>query len=129
MSLEQAFKATCEDASIAHGHGGVSVAQVILHCAQVGALVRKGVTTRMAQHVRMHVPEPSLLPSGRDQIIDGVPGERRAALADEQPGQLIVPTGEVFADGAQLDAAIGCSTDSEPLSRSTHRRARFRLTA
>ena len=49
MRLEQAFKTACGDARVPHGHGGVSVAQVILHCAQVGALVRKGVTTRMAQ--------------------------------------------------------------------------------
>ena len=72
--------------------------------AQIGALVGQGIAARVAQHVRVHVPEPGLLASCRDQVVDRMPGERCTALRDEQPGQLVFPAREILADGAQLVA-------------------------
>ena len=64
---------------------GIPVAQIVLRGPQVGALVGKVIAAGMAQHVRVNVPEPGLLATRRDQVVDGVPGERRAAFAEEQP--------------------------------------------
>ena len=52
----------------------VSVTEVILHRAQVGALIGKVVAARMAQHVRPDAAELRLLASDPHDIIDGLAG-------------------------------------------------------
>jgi hypothetical protein len=61
----------------------------------------------MAQHVRMHMAEAGFFAGGCDEVIHRVAGEGCAALADEQPGQSIIPAAQVLAEGTQLIAGDG----------------------
>ena len=73
----QAFKPPTGDTGVAHGHCGIAVAQVILHGPKIGSLIGKGITTRMPKHVGMNVANSCLVACSSDQIVDGVPAQRR----------------------------------------------------
>src|SRR4029077_11049980 len=83
---------------------GIAVTQVVLHCAQVGALVGEVVAAGMAEHVRPDAPELCGLASDPHDIIDGLAGELCLPLGHEQPRQIVLPGGEVALDRAQLIA-------------------------
>ena len=103
-SPPEAVEATSGNAGIAHCHRRIPMAEVVLHGAQIGALVGQGIAAAVAQHVRVHVAEPCLPASRRDQVVDRMPAERRPPLRDKQPRKVVLATREVSADGAQLVA-------------------------
>jgi hypothetical protein len=87
----------------------VSVAEVILHGPEICGLT----------FLRPAASAACLM-----KIIDGLAGLLRPALGYEEPGEFVLSRGQIALDGAELVAAMGCSTESEPLSRSTHKRER-----
>ena len=58
----------------------------------------------MAEHVGPDSAELRLLASHAHDVIDGLAGELCLPLGHEQPGQIVLPGGEVALDGAQLIA-------------------------
>ena len=103
---------------------GIAMAKVVLHGAQIGALVGEVVATGVAEHMWRDPGELRLLAGKTHDVVDGMAGELCLALGDKQPGQAVFPGGKVAFDGPEL-VAIGCSTDKEPLRRSTQRRDRL----
>src|SRR5262245_1055664 len=83
----------------------ISMPEVILHRAQIGALVSEAVAATVAQHVR---PDPAKLrglAGHPDDVVHGLARELRLPLGDEQPGEIVLAGGEVALDGAQLVAS------------------------
>ncbi len=68
------------------GVPGVAVAEVVLDEARVVALVGQREAAGMPKRVRMHAGQAGAFSGGADQVVDRLPGERLAALGDEQPG-------------------------------------------
>jgi len=87
------------------GMPGMSMAEVVLHGAQVDPLVGKVIATRMAEHVGPNSAELCGLASDPHNLIDGLAGELCPPLGHEQPGQLIGAGSEVALDGAELIAS------------------------
>src|SRR5262245_18988115 len=65
------------------------MAEVVLHGAQIGALIGKVVAARVPEHVRPDPAELRLLSRQPDDVVDGLPGELGLPLGDEQPGQAV----------------------------------------
>jgi hypothetical protein len=57
---------------------------------------------QMSQQVRPNTAELRSFASRPQDVGDGLAGEFRLALRDKQPGQIILPGGEVPFDGAEL---------------------------
>ena len=70
------------------GMSGIAVAKVILDQPEVVAPIRECEATGVPEHVRMNRRQYGTLRRGRDQVIDGLTGERLAAFRDEEPGGL-----------------------------------------
>ena len=98
--LPQAFEPMPGNPGVMGGVLGIAVTQVVLHCAQVGALIGQVVAAGMAEHVRPDAPELCGLASDPHDIIDGLAGELCLPLGHEQPGQIVFPGGEVALDRA-----------------------------
>ena len=103
-SARQALKPIPGNAGVMSGVLGISVTEVVLHGAQVGALVGKVVTAAVPEHVGPNAGELRLPASDPHDIIDALAGELCLPLRHEQPGQLVLPGGEVALDRAQLIA-------------------------
>ena len=73
----------------------------------------------MAQHVRPDATELCGLASDPHDIIDGLAGELCLPLGHEQPGQLVLPGGEVALDRAQLIAGDRVLDAQAALRRAT----------
>ncbi len=84
----QALNPMPGDPSVMGGVLGITVPEVVLHGAQIGALVGQVVAARMAQHVRPDATELCSLASDPHDIIDGLAGE------------LCLPLGRGWRDGA-----------------------------
>jgi hypothetical protein len=68
------------------GVPGVAVAEVVLNEAQVMAFVGQCKAAGMPKRMRMHAGQARAFSFGAYQVVDRLPGERLAALGDEQPG-------------------------------------------
>ena len=99
---------------------GISVAEIVLHGAEIGPLVGEVIAAAVAEHARPDAPELRGLASDPHDIVDGLAGELCLPLGHKQPGQIVLPGGEAALDGAQLSTAIGCSTLRLPLRQATH---------
>ncbi len=62
------------------------MAEIVLDQPQVVALVGEVVATGVAKRVRVDARQAGTLGSEAHEIADGLPGERLAALRQEQPG-------------------------------------------
>ena len=80
------------------------MAEVVLHGAQIRALVGQVEAAGVPERVGMHVLEAGALGCRPDQVVDRLARQGLAALGDEQPWQLVGAGGEVALDGAQLVA-------------------------
>ena len=67
-------------------------------------LIRKVIAAAVTQHVRPHPAELRLFAGKADDIIDGLAGKLCLPLGHEQPGQTVLPGGEVALDGAEFVA-------------------------
>jgi hypothetical protein len=103
------------------------MAEVILDEPQIVAFVGEGKSTGMTEHVRMYRCQPRPRSGSGDKVVHGLPGEWLAAFGKEQPGQRVLTARGLKARSSS--PAIGCSTDSPPLRRRTHKRARSRSTS
>ncbi|MFZ0854361.1 MAG: hypothetical protein WAO08_34830 [Hyphomicrobiaceae bacterium] len=74
---------------------GISVAEIVLHGAEIGPLVGKVIAAAAAEHVRPDAPELRGLASDPHDIVDGLAGELCLPLGHKQPGQIVLPGGEV----------------------------------
>jgi hypothetical protein len=108
---------------VMNGVLGISVTKVILHRPQISALVGQVVAAGVAEHVRPDAPELCGLSSDPHDKIDGLPGELCLPLGHEQPGQIVLPGGEVALDGAEfvagdrvLDAQAALEASPRPAS-------------
>jgi hypothetical protein len=102
--LPQAFEPMPGNTGVTSGVLGISVTEVVPHGAQVGALIGQVVAAGAAEHVRPDAPELCGLASDPHDIIDGLVGELCLPLGHEQPGQIVLPGGEVALDGAEFVA-------------------------
>ena len=66
---------------------GVAVAKVILDQPEIVAPIRESEAAGVPEHVRMDRRQSGSLRRGRDQVIDGLTGERLAAFGYEEPGE------------------------------------------
>ena len=80
------------------------MAQVVLHCAPIGALVGQVVATGMAEHMWRDPVELRLLAGKAHDVVDGLAGELCLALGDKQPGQAVFLGGKVAFAGPELVA-------------------------
>src|SRR5262245_41999096 len=76
----------------AHGNAGVlgrvlgiSVPEVVLHRAQIRALVGKIIAAAVSEHVGPDSTELGGLAGNAHDVVDCLPGHRLPALADKQP--------------------------------------------
>lgn len=67
------------------GVPGITVAQVVLNEAQIVALVGQDEPAGVPQGVRMDAGQAGALGRHGDQVIDGLTGERLAALGEYRP--------------------------------------------
>ena len=86
------------------GMSGVAVAKVILDQPEVVAPIREGEAAGVPQHVRMNRRQSGTLRRGREQVIDGLPGERLAAFGDEEPGEPVRTGCQIALDRAEFIA-------------------------
>ena len=100
----QSLKTPACCSGVVDGMLGVAVAEVVLDQPQVVALVGEVVAAGVSEHVRVDARQASALRGEAYEIADGLPGERLATLGQEQPGQLVLPGGEVAPDDTQLVA-------------------------
>jgi len=82
--LPQPLEPMPGNTSVMSGVLGISVTEVVLHGAQVGALVGQVVAAGVAQHVRPDAPELCGLAGNAHDIIDGLAGELCLPLGHEQ---------------------------------------------
>ena len=72
---------------------GIAVTEVVLHGAQVGALVDQ-MAAGVPEHVGPDATELCGLASDPHDMIDSLVGELCLPLGHEQPGQIVLPGGE-----------------------------------
>ena len=89
--LPQAFEPMPGNPGVIGRVLGIAVTQVVLHCAQVGALIGQVVAAGMAEHVRPDAPELCGLASDPHDIIDGLAGELCLPLARVRPRPVTSP--------------------------------------
>ena len=83
----------------------IAVPEVILHGAQIRALVGQVVAATVAQHVRPDPAKLRRLARHPDDVVHGLAGELRLTLGDEEPGQIVLAGGEVAFKGAEFVAS------------------------
>lgn len=83
---------------------GIAVAEIILDEAQVVAAIGERESAGMPERMGMDVPQVGSHGGRGDDVIDGLTGERLAALGDEEPRQMIAARGQPALYGAQLVA-------------------------
>ena len=84
------------------GMSGIAVAEVILDQPEIVAPIREREAAGMPQHVRMDRRQSGARRRGRDQVIDGLTGERLAALGDEEPGESVRTGCQIAFDRAEF---------------------------
>src|SRR5262245_19882767 len=95
------------NAGVMGGMLRITVPQVILHGAQIRALVGQVIAAGVAQHVRPDPAELGLLAGEPDNVVDGLAGQLGLTLGQEQPRQVVGAGGKVALNGAQLVAGNG----------------------
>ena len=83
---------------------GIAVVKVILDQPEVVAPVREGKAAGVPQHLRIDWQLSGSPRRGRDQVIDGLAGERLAAFRDEEPGEPVRTRGQRALDRAEFIA-------------------------
>ena len=84
------------------GMSGIAVAKVILDQPEIVAPIRECEAAGVPQHVRMNRWQASTRRRGRDQVIDGLTGERLAALGYEKPGKAVCTGCQIALDRAKF---------------------------
>jgi len=112
---------------------GIAVADVILHRAQIGPLIRKVIAAAVTQHVRPNPAELGLLAGEPDDVIHGLPGDCACRSDAKSQRRLSLRGGEVVLDRAQFIAgdrvldAEAALEPSDPLAGANDsRRALYR---
>src|SRR5262245_27589734 len=102
--LPEALEPMPRDAGVMGRVLGIAVAEVILHRAQIGALVGEIIAAGVPKHVRPHFAELGLLAGLLDDVVDCLASELCPALRDEQTGQPILSRGQIALNGPELVA-------------------------
>lgn len=93
------------------------MAKPVLDQPEVVLLVRQREAAGMAQHVWVDVTQTGAISGGLDDVVHRLPGERLAALGDEEPRQVIVSPCKPALDSAQLvpgDGMLNAETVLQP---------------
>ena len=72
---------------------GITMAEVVLHGAEIGAPVGEIVAARVTEHVRPDPAELCGLAGYPNNVVDGLTGQLRLSFRDEQPRKLVLPGG------------------------------------
>jgi len=86
---------------------GITVSEVILDQPEIVSPIREREAARVPEHVRMDRRQPGTRLRDRDQIIDGLTGQRLAAFRDEEPGESVRTGGQIALDRAEFIASDG----------------------
>ena len=80
LSTPDSLEAATDYACVMDGMSGVAVAKVILDQPEIVAPIRESEAAGVSQHVRIDRRQSGACRRGRDQVVDGLTGQRLAAF-------------------------------------------------